>query len=141
MIVFGAIAGMTAGAIMMLLSHLAPRFGAGEYVKDIDVIRCFGRTCSRRESHVIGIIVHLVLYMFFGLLYAVGTEHGLVDGFGALPLAVYVVLMTVFLGGAIMPLEGHGLFGWREDHWFVVDLLLLNAGWAVLYGLVINTFA
>lgn len=141
MVLFGAIAGIVAGGIMILLSHLAPRYGASpaggginEYVKDIDVIHCFGRKCSRRESHVIGITVHTILYMFFGLLYAVGVDQGIVSGFGIIPLFFYLLLMTVMLGGIIMPLEGHGIFGVREDKWFVIDLAILNFGWVILYG-------
>jgi hypothetical protein len=138
MIIFGAVAGLAAGGIMILLSHLAPRFGAGAFVKDVDVIRCFGRTCSRRESHVIGVTIHAILYSFFGLIYAFGASAGIVSGYGALPLCLYALIMTVFLGGVIMPLEGHGLFGLKEDHWFAADLLLANIGWVILYGLIMG---
>ncbi len=134
MIIFGAIAGIVAGGAMILLSHVAPRYGAGAYAKDVDVIRCFGRACSRRESHVIGITVHMILYAFFGLLYAVGAEQGIVTGFGAVPLFIYAILVTLTIGGIFLPLEGHGLFGMREDRWFMIDLVLANLGWAVLYG-------
>jgi hypothetical protein len=134
MVLFGAVAGIVAGGIMILLSHLAPRYGAGEYVKDIDVIVCFGRKCSRRESHVIGLMVHTILYTFFGMLYAVGVEQGIVNGFSLIPLSFYLVLITVILGGIFMPLEGHGLFGVREDKWFIIDLALANLGWVLLYG-------
>jgi hypothetical protein len=134
MIIFGAIAGIVAGAIMILFSHLASRYGAARYVREIDVIVCFGRTCTRRESHIIGITVHMILYAFFGLLYAVLAEQGVVAGFGAMPLCIYAILVTLTIGGIFLPLEGHGLFGMREDKWFMIDLALANLGWIILYG-------
>jgi hypothetical protein len=134
MAVLGAIAGIVAGGIMMFLSHVAPRYGAAEYARDVDVIRCFGRTCSRRESHVIGVLVHAILYAFFGLLYAVGVEQGVADGYTVVSLLVYVFVLAVAMGGIIVPLEGHGLFGVREDKWFMIDLVLANLGWIILYG-------
>ena len=123
---------------MIFLSHLAPSLGAGSFVKDMDVIRCFGRTCSRRESHVIGIMVHVALYLACGLIYGALVGQGVVSGYGALPLAAYAAIVTVFIGGVILPLEGHGLFGWREDHWFAADLFIMNAVWAILFGFIMQ---
>ncbi len=137
-IFFGGIAGIGAGAIMLFLSHIAPRFGAGNFVRDLDVLRLFGRTYSRREAHVIGVFVHLFLAFFFGVLYAFGVEQGIANGYGAWPLVMYAVLLTVFVGGIIMPLEGHGLFGLREDDWFPIDLLLTNLGWVLLYWVIVS---
>lgn len=134
MVLFGAIAGIVAGAVMILLSHLASRYVAAAYAKDTDIIVCFGRRCTRRESHVIGITVHVILYMFFGLLYAVLVTQGVMDGFRALPLFIYALLVTLVMGGIFLPLEGHGLFGMREDKWFIIDLALANLGWMILYG-------
>jgi hypothetical protein len=138
MVVIAGIAGIIAGGIMIFLSHLAPYVHAGSFVKDVDVIRCFGRTCTRRESHIIGIMVHLALYLAAGLAYGALVAQGLASGFGPLPLVAYAVFITVFMGGVVMPLEGHGLFGWREDHWFAADLLIMNAVWVILFGLIMQ---
>ncbi len=138
MTLIAGIAGIIAGGIMILLSHLAPYVGAGSFVKDVDVIRCFGRTCTRRESHFIGIMVHVALYLAAGLAYGALVTQGVVSGFGPLPLGAYALILTIFFGGVVMPLEGHGLFGWREDHWFAADLLIMNAVWVILFGLIMQ---
>lgn len=137
-ILYGGIAGLCAGTVLILFSHLAPRIGAGDYVKDIDRVRLFGRTYTRRESHIFGVLVHLIISFFFGALFSYGVIQGIVSVYGFWELVGYVILMTVVLGGIIMPLEGHGLFGYREDKWFSIDLLLTNIGWAVLYYLIIT---
>lgn len=139
-ILLGGLAGIGAGSIVLFLSHIAPRWNAGRFVRDLDQLRLFGRAYSRREAHVIGVLLHLGLTFFFGALYAFGVLQGLAGGYGAFPLAVYAVLLTLFWGGIVMPLEGHGLFGVREDEWFPVDLLLSNLGWAFLYAIIVRVW-
>ena len=138
MVITAGIAGLIAGIIMIFASHMAPRLGAGAFVKEVDVIKCFGRTCSRRESHIIGMLVHGSLYIAAGLVYGALAEQGVVSGFGAIPLLFYAALLTVFMGGVIIPLEGHGMFGWREDHWFAVDLIIMNLVWVILFGMIMQ---
>lgn len=132
----GGLSGIGAGGILLFLSHIAPRFGAGNYVRDTDALRLFGRNYSRREAHLFGVVFHLALSFLFGACFAYGVQQGVASGYDFIPLGLYALLITVFVGGVVMPLEGHGLFGWKEDAWFTLDLFLTNVGWAVLYGLV-----
>ena len=135
-LILGGVAGIGAGAVLLFLSHIAPRFGAGNFVRDADRMRLFGRAYSHREAHLLGMMVHLILSFFFGIVFSFGVQSGIIDGYRLIPLAGYSLVLTIFMGGVILPLEGHGLFGTREDAWFPVDMLLTNIGWAVLYGLV-----
>ncbi|HWQ99819.1 MAG TPA: hypothetical protein VN397_03160 [Candidatus Methylomirabilis sp.] len=137
-ILIAGISGGAAGALMLFLSHIAPWFGAGNFVRDLDELRLFGRTYSRREGHVIGVFIHLFLSFFFGALYGFGVDQGIASGFGVWPLVTYAVLLTVFVGGVVMPLEGHGIFGVREDDWFPIDLLLTNLGWVFFYAVIVT---
>ncbi len=137
-ILLAGFAGIGAGGVMLFFSHIAPRFGAGKFVRDLDEMRLFGRTYSRRESHVVGVLIHLFLSFFFGAVYAFGVDQGLVADYGFWPLATYAVLVTVFTGGVIMPLEGHGVFGVREDDWFPIDLLIANILWVFLYSVIVR---
>lgn len=134
-IAYGGIAGIGAGAVLLFLSHLAPRIGAGNFVHDADRLRLFGRAYSRREAHLFGMIVHLSLSFLAGAIYAFGLQEGFVSGLQAVPLLVYAIILTVFFGGVLMPLEGHGLFGLKEDRWFPLDLLITNVLWVLLFGL------
>jgi hypothetical protein len=134
-LLFGAIGGFGAGAILFLLSHLAPRMGAGTFVRDLDQVCILGHDCSRREAHLIGAALHLGLSIIFGAAYVYAANQGMVTGFRTLPLALYALLLTIFMGGIVLPLEGHGLFGFKEDAWFPADLLITNALWVLLFGL------
>jgi hypothetical protein len=134
-LLLGALGGLGAGAVLLLLSHIAPRFGAGAFVRDLDQVCILGHDCSRREAHFIGIALHLGLSLIFGALFAYGVQEGVASGFHTLPLLGYAIALTIFTGGVVLPLEGHGLFGVKEDAWFPVDLLITNILWAFLFGL------
>lgn len=140
LILLGGIAGVVAGAVLLFLSHVAPRFSAGAFVRDVDAVRVFGREISRREAHALGMLLHLALSFFFGAFFAFHVVQGVASGFNPAPLAAYAILITLFTGGVVMPLEGHGLFGWKEDGWFMMDLLLTNALWTVLYALIVRAW-
>lgn len=125
--------GVIAGAILAFLSHIAPLFGAKNFIRDLDQPRLFGRNVTRREAHFVGLFVHLMLSGLFALIYAGLVQYDILSGFQLLPLLGWSVVLYLFMGGIILPLEGHGLFGVKEDSWFPVDLFLTNAAWAILF--------
>ena len=135
-VLFSGLIGIAAAAAVTALAHVAPRLGLQAFRSDVDAARFCGREFSRRESHVIGIFIHLVLYGCFGMFFGAMNAAGVVSVHAA-PLVAYAIVLTAFIGGVIVPLEGHGLFGWHEDHWFVVDLLVMNAVWVLLFGLLL----
>lgn len=137
-ILFGAYAGLGSGAIIMFLSHIAPMFGAGNFIRDIDQPTAFGRELSRREAHLVGILVHLITSLFYGALFAFGVERGWASGFHFLPILGWCVIILLFNGFILMPIEGHGLFGVKADAWFPVDLLLTNVLWGLFYLMLIR---
>lgn len=138
MIITAVFAGALAGAILLLLSHLAPLFGAGNFIRDIDRPHIFGREVTHREAHFLGILVHMLISAWFGGLYAALVKIGIFSGYDALPILGWSVVMSVFVGGIVLPFEGHGLFGVKEDSWFPVDLFLTNIGWAVLFWWILS---
>ncbi len=128
-----ASAGIIAGVIILFLAHVAPRFGAGNFVRDVDQPRIFGKELTRRESHLVGVLTHLAISGVFGCLYAILIHFGIFQSFGILPILIWSAVLCVFMGGVIIPLEGHGIFGIKEDAWFPVDLLVSNILWGVLF--------
>jgi hypothetical protein len=132
-ILLAGIAGAAAGGIVILVSHLAQRVNAGGVVRDLDDLRLFGRAYSRRESHLIGLVINAFLYAAAGVGFGALVQFGIL-AHDAAGLAVYILILTLVFGGVILPLEGHGLFGSREDAWFAIDLLIANVIWAMLFG-------
>lgn len=137
----GVIAGMAAGAILAFLSHLAPRFGAGNFVVDKDVPRLFGKPISRRESYLVGLFMHLSLSGLFGLLFALFVEIGWFPGYAYVPMLLFVVGLTLAIGLIVMPLEGHGIFGRKHDAWFMADALITNLLWGHLFFVIVRLWA
>jgi uncharacterized membrane protein YagU involved in acid resistance len=133
LLLIGAVAGFAAGAIMTFLSHIAPRFGAGNFIRDIDQPKVFGRDITRREAHLLGILVHLCLSLLFGLFYAYLVDAEFISGFELLPVVLYSIGLAFFTGLIIMPMEGHGFFGRKHDAWFMADVILTNVFWGLVY--------
>lgn len=137
-IVTGAYAGLAAGAILTFLSHVAPLLGAGNFVRDTDEPIAFGRALSRREAHLLGVLIHLILSLFFGVLFAFGVDQGWVSRFEFLPILGYSIVLFFATGLIVMPLEGHGILGMKHDAWFPVDALITNIFWGAFYLLLIR---
>jgi hypothetical protein len=140
MILFAMISGAFAGAIMTFFSHVAPRLGAGNFVRDIDQPSFFRKTISRREAHVLGIVTHLLLSIFFAGAFALLVQFMVFPGFGLLSILGWSCVLSLVNGGIILPLEGHGVFGVKEDPWFPIDLVVTNVLWAVLFWLMMSVW-
>jgi len=133
MILTAAFAGILAGAIVLLLSHLAPLVGGGNFVRDIDKPHVFGREVMHREAHLLGILLHVLVSGWFGAIFAWLVRVGIFQNFDFVSIIGWGVVLSVFVGGVVLPLEGHGVFGVKEDSWFPVDLFLTNIGWSILF--------
>lgn len=136
----GVLAGMSAGVILAFLSHVAPRFGAGNFITDPVQPKLFGKSVSRREAHFIGLLVHILLSGCFGFLFACLVEFGWFADYAYIPMLVWVVALTSFTGFVVMPLEGHGFFGRKHDAWFMVDALITNLIWGHLFLLLVHVW-
>lgn len=132
-------AGAAAGGILLFLAHIAPRLGAGNFVRDIDRPELFGKEVTHREAHFVGIFTHLVMSAFAGGMFAFLVDQGVVTGFDLLPILVWGgVILSLAIGGIVMPLEGQGLFGIKHDAWFTVDLVITNIFWGFIYWWLIH---
>ena len=66
---------------------------------------------DRREAHFVGMFVHLLVSAIAGVGYGFLVDIGVVSGFGLFPLLGWSMILTLIIGGILLPLEGHGLFG------------------------------
>ncbi len=133
MILQAAAAGTMSGAILLFFSHVAPAWSAKNFIRDIDEPRIFGKKKSRREAHLLGAAVHIVVATIAGAGYAFLITQSVVREFSFLSVLSWAIVVGIFLGGVIMPIEGHGIFGVKEDAWFPVDLFLTQLLWAILF--------
>jgi len=138
MLFSGLYAGLAAGAILSFLAHIAPLVGAGNFIRDLDQPKAWGCELTRREAHLLGILVFLVFSLFSGLLLAWFVAQGWIVGFDFLSVLGWGMLMLLFVGLVLMPLEGHGVFGYRHDSWFVIDLCVACLLWSLLFWALIK---
>lgn len=131
-------AGTLSGAVLLFFSHVAPMWGGGEFVRDTDVPRVFGRSITRREAQLIGAFIHIIVSGLFGGAYAVLVSFGIFSGYDIVSLLSWSFVVSIFMGGVVLPLEGHGVFGIKEDSWFPIDLVITSALWSVLFWWIIR---
>jgi len=125
--------GALAGAILLFLSHLAPKIGARNFIRDLDDPHFFGQDVTHREAHLLGALTHLVMSGVFGGVYAYLVSLGIFSDYGFLSVVIWGFITSVFIGGVVLPIEGHGIFGIKEDHWFPIDLVLTSLVWSVVF--------
>lgn len=140
MIIVGLIAGTLAGVILLFFSHLAPYVGAGNFVSELAGTKMMGKRVTRREGQFVGMLVHVLVSAASGGLYMELMRYSVVADAGLFSILGWSAIMATFIGGVIMPLEGHGLFGIKEDAWFPIDLFLTNIGWGILFWWLLPTW-
>lgn len=134
-ILTGAI-GIVASGVLVLLSAIVPRWFVSEAVHELEVFRFGSKALSKKSSRLVGVLVHFIFSMFFGILFGAGMTVGIFQ-LNLASMGIFSIIMTLILGGIILPLEGHGLFGWREDHWIPVDLFAMNVLWIFIFWIVL----
>jgi hypothetical protein len=134
----GTLAGTAAGAILAFFSHVAPRFGGGNFILEREHPRLFGKPISRREAYLVGLLAHLILSGAFGFMFALLVLFGIFASFSYGAMLWFVAGLTLLVGLVIMPMEGHGFFGRGHDAWFMIDALLTNFLWGNLFLLLIR---
>ncbi len=136
-IIAGLCSGALAGVVMIFLSHIAPWFAKGSWVKNLEDPKALGKEITHREAHLLGILVHVIVAIISGAVFGYGVDAGYF-GFALLPYLAFIAIMTVLVGVFVLPFEGHGLFGHKLDRWMGVDLVVTNSLWVLLYALFIH---
>jgi len=140
MILEASAAGALSGAILLFFSHIAPAIGAKNFIRDLDRPRFFGKGISNREAHLIGALVHMLVSAVSGGVFGYLVLTGGIFDFDLFSIFGWSAIVALFIGGVILPLEGHGIFGTKEDAWFPVDLLLTQVIWGILFWWVMGVF-
>ena len=110
---------------------------------DIDFWR--GKRLTDRESFLLGLLIHLLMGLAFGLLYPFYAS--LVSGLWPYPTPYDALSLSSFLGDLfilqnviVLPLLGAGFFGRREARFIWLETLVTLALFALGYGLIIAWF-
>jgi uncharacterized membrane protein YagU involved in acid resistance len=129
--------GIAASGFLMLCSVLLPKWFVSSAVHELDEVRFGSRVLSERESTILGVLLHFIFSFFFGAAFGTCLNAGIL-ALNLLSMVIYGAIMVLILGGVVLPLEGHGWFGWKEDHWILVDLIAMNALWALMFWAILS---
>lgn len=138
LITVGACAGLAAGALQLFLSYVAPAVAAGNFIAQAPEPVVLGKQLSRRESHLVSALVHLVASTVFGTLYGLAVVFDWVSDFSLVAILAWSLMITLFAGLVLLPLEGHGLFGRRHDAWFFADSVLSHLFWGIAFYAIVQ---
>lgn len=138
-ILLDAFAGTAGGAVLIFLSFLLPHLNLIRHPR-LEADPGHIHHLPRREANIVSVGVHLVLFGILGMLFGLCIRSGLATAsFGSIVTAGFIV--TIIFGGIILPIEGSGFFGWKEDHWLGIDLFVMNSVWVVLFFLFIHAIS
>jgi hypothetical protein len=94
----------------------------------ITVKTIFGLQMKKQEAFWVGLLIHLVIGMFFGSIYVLFVERGWLfvthHPYTFLSFAVYGFLSWVFVGCVLYPILQMGLFGRREGQMIWLETLV-----------------
>ena len=138
-ILLDAFAGTAGGAVLIFLSFLLPHLGLIQHPR-LEADPGHIHHLPRREANIVSLGVHLVLFGILGMLFGASVRFGIATTSIGSILAASAIA-TVIFGGIVFPIEGSGLFGWKEDHWLGIDLFVMNIVWAVLFFLFIHAIS
>lgn len=106
----------------------------------LDIDHFGGRKLNDRESFALGVLVHILIGIVFGVLYPLNPDIWTFAGetYSIASLAMYALVLYGVASIIIFPITGMGLFGWKEDKsmWFelLFTLVLLVVGFWLVVG-------
>jgi hypothetical protein len=141
-IIDGLVAGLIAGIIMIVVSEIGYRL---KLIKGNLVIidgsfawRMIVRNNNSAGIYILGILIHLVTSLVFGLVYALSTRIVEFDSRSVIPIAIYIFLLWLAMLFVALPIAGQGLFGKKAGNAVWLEQLFLHAVFGVAFWWVLG---
>ena len=110
----------------------------------ITVKTIFGLQIKKREAFWVGLLLHLIIGMLFGIVYVLFVERGwlFVTGrpYTFLSFTVYGFLSWIFVGFILYPILQMGSFGKREGNYIWLETLVSHMLIAVTMAAIVHWF-
>ncbi len=136
-IIDGLIAGLVAGIFMILLSEIGYRLhlikGNLVLIDGAFAWRLIAGKGNNAAIYMLGIFIHLMTSLVFGLVYALLTRLVVFDSRSALAVAVYVFLLWLAMLFVALPLAGQGLLGKKAGNSVWLEQLFLHLVFGVAF--------
>ena len=136
MLFSGFLAGLIAGVCMVIISEAGYRTGILKsnliIIDGMYASRLFHNKPPVLLNYLSGILIHLIMSMVFGLVYALSA---LIIGFQAVtvpPVVIYTLLLWLAMLFIALPIAGWGLLGKKIHRYVWLEQLLLH----IVFGIV-----
>jgi hypothetical protein len=136
-IIDGLLAGLIAGIIMIVVSEIGYRL---KLIKGNLVIidgsfawRMIAGKNNAGGIIILGIIIHLITSLIFGLVYALLTRIVKFESRSVMPIAIYIFLLWLAMLFVALPIAGQGLFGKKVGNSVWIEQLFLHAVFGVAF--------
>jgi hypothetical protein len=138
-IIDGLVAGLIAGIIMIAVSEIGYRLGLikGNLIL-IDGAFAWRMISGKNNTvsiYILGILIHLITSLVFGLVYAILTRLLEFESRSVMPIAVYFFLLWLAMLFVALPIAGQGLFGKKAGNSVWLEQLFLHVVFGVAFFL------
>jgi hypothetical protein len=137
----GVVAGLIAGIIMIVVSDIGYRL---KLIKGNLVIidgafawRLIGGKNNPTGVYLLGMLIHLVTSLVFGLVYALLTRIVEFESRSVIYIAIYILLLWLAMLFVALPVAGQGLLGKKAGNSVWLEQLFLHAVFGIVFWLVL----
>jgi hypothetical protein len=135
-------------ALPAISSELMRRFSgerhkSGDHIVLPDVDTFFGRRLGDRETFALGLLIHLVAGIAYGVIFPLTVQLGLwvfIEPYSVLSHFVFALGAWFVLVIGVFPAMGFGFLGYKDDVWMWLEVLVTTAIMAVIFGAAVNWF-
>ena len=136
-IIDGMVAGLIAGIIMIVVSEIGYRLKLikGNLVI-IDGAFAWRMIAGKNNTvgiYILGILIHLITSLVFGLVYALLTRIVEFESRSVMLIAIYIFLLWLAMLFVALPIAGQGLFGKKVGNSVWLEQLFLHAVFGVAF--------
>jgi hypothetical protein len=136
-IIDGLVAGLIAGIFMIVVSEIGYRLGLirGNLVI-IDGSFAWRMIAAKNNTvgtYILGILIHLITSLVFGLVYALLTRIVEFESRSVMLIALYIFLLWLAMLFVALPIAGQGLFGKKVGNSVWLEQLFLHAVFGVAF--------
>jgi uncharacterized membrane protein YagU involved in acid resistance len=143
-IIDGILAGLIAGIIMGCVSQIG--YGLGILKSHLIVIdgefalRKIKQNTTTFAVYVMGVIIHLVTSIVFGVIYVLIANLVGIDLRSAWTITLYVLILWLAMLCSALPIAGQGFMGSKISHYAWLEQLVLHTvfGFSFWWALGIN---
>ncbi|HJN85157.1 MAG TPA: hypothetical protein QF873_02455, partial [Patescibacteria group bacterium] len=119
------------------------KFAGGSHILLPDVSSIFGRKLRQREVLALGLLIHLLAGLSYGVIFPLTVQLGFwefVEPYSVSSHVLFGLGAWVTLVLVVFPALGFGIMGRKEDKWMGFEVFVTTVLMAIMFACVVNWF-